>query len=131
MQPPMTDNLVEMMEMQFARKNTKQELETYKGPVQYNAHHEVMRPEKKMPICIVFNSSTSFQGHRLKGYWMKGPDLLNHLFKSHLTIQRERRCCKLETFQKCTTGLLSPSWISMFTNTCGGTWKPIASLIFM
>ena len=33
-----------------------------------------------MPIHIVFNSSSSFQGHRLNDYWMKGPDLLNSLF---------------------------------------------------
>ena len=66
--------------MQFARKLTKQELETYKGPVHYIAHHEIVRPEKTTPIRIVFNSSASFQGHRLNDYWMKGPDLLNSLF---------------------------------------------------
>ena len=72
--------MVEMTEMKFARKLTKQELETYKGPVHYIAHHEVVRPEKTTPIRIVFNSSASFQGHRLNDYWMKGPDLLNSLF---------------------------------------------------
>ena len=72
--------MMEMTEMQFARKLTKQELETYKGPVHYIAHHEIVRPEKTMPIHIVFNSSSSFQGHRLNDYWMKGPDLLNSLF---------------------------------------------------
>ena len=72
--------MVEMTEMNFARKLTKQELETYKGPVHYIAHHEVVRPEKTTPIRIVFNSSASFQGHRLNDYWMKGPDLLNSLF---------------------------------------------------
>ena len=72
--------MMEMTEMQFARKLTKQELETYKGPVHYIAHHEIVRPEKTMPIHIVFNSSASFQGHRLNDYWMKGPDLLNSLF---------------------------------------------------
>ena len=66
--------------MNFARKLTKQELENYKGPVHYIAHHEVVRPEKTTPIRIVFNSSASFQGHRLNDYWMKGPDLLNSLF---------------------------------------------------
>ena len=66
--------------MQFAPKLKKQELETYKGPVHYIAHHEIVRPEKTTPIRIVFNSSASFQGHRLNDYWMKGPDLLNSLF---------------------------------------------------
>ncbi|XP_068723496.1 uncharacterized protein [Montipora capricornis] len=72
--------MMEMTEMQFARKLTKQELETYKGPIHYIAHHEIVRPEKTTPIRIVFNSSASFQGHRLNDYWIKGPDLLNSLF---------------------------------------------------
>ena len=76
-----------MTEMQFARKLTKQELETYKGPVHYTAHHEIVRPEKTMPIHIVFNSSSSFQGHRLNDYWMKGPDLLNSLFGVTLRLK--------------------------------------------
>ena len=71
----------EMSEMKFARRKlTQQELKTYKGPVHYISHHEVVRPEKTTPIRIVLNSSASFQGHRLNDYWMKGPDLLNSLF---------------------------------------------------
>ena len=29
---------------------------------------------------IVYNSSSSYQGHRLNDYWLKGPDSLNNLF---------------------------------------------------
>ena len=79
--------MMEMTEMQIARKLTKQELETYKGPVHYIAHHEIVRPEKTTPIRIVFNSSASFQGHRLNDYWMKGPDLLNSLFGVTLRLE--------------------------------------------
>ena len=43
--------MMEMTEMQIARKLTKQELETYKGPVHYIAHHEIGRPEKTTSIC--------------------------------------------------------------------------------
>ena len=43
--------MMEMTEIQFARKLTKQELETYKGPVHYIAHHEIVRPEKTTSIC--------------------------------------------------------------------------------
>lgn len=43
--------MMEMTEMQIARKLTKQELETYKGPVHYIAHHEIVRPEKTTSIC--------------------------------------------------------------------------------
>ena len=73
--------MVEMNEMAFSRKLSKQEFEGYRGPVHYISHHEVLRPESKStPVRIVFNSSAVFRGHRLNDYWMKGPDLLNDLF---------------------------------------------------
>ena len=51
-----------------------------KGPVHYIPHHAVISPEKKStPVCVVFNSFSVFQGHKLNDYWMKGP-LLNNLF---------------------------------------------------
>ena len=72
----------EMNALQFARKLSDVEIKDYKGPVHYVSHHEVLRPEKKStPIRIVFNSSANFQGHCLNDYWMKGPDLLNSLFR--------------------------------------------------
>ena len=71
----------EMTELNFSRKLSGVELKSYKGPVHYIAHHAVIRPDKKStPIRIVFNSSSSYQGHRLNDYWLKGPDLLNNLF---------------------------------------------------
>ena len=74
--------MVEMNEMGFSRKLSKKELEEYKGPVHYISHHEVLRRESKStPVRIVFNSSAVFQLHRLNDYWMKGPELLNDLFK--------------------------------------------------
>lgn len=73
--------MVEMLEMNFCRKLTQDEMENYEGPVHYIPHHAVVRPEKKStPVRIVFNSSSMFQGHQLNEYWMKGPDLLNNLF---------------------------------------------------
>ena len=73
--------MMEMKELQFARKLTEEEAREYAGPVHYISHHEVLRPENKStPVRIVFNSSAAFQGHRLNDYWMKGPDLLNDLF---------------------------------------------------
>ena len=71
----------EMEEMKFSRNLTEEKKKEWKGPVQYVAHHAVVRPEKKTtPIRIVFNSSASFKGHNLNDYWYKGPDLLNNLF---------------------------------------------------
>lgn len=73
--------MVEMKQLQFARKLTEEETKRYTGPVHYISHHEVLRPESKsIPVRIVFNSSAVFQGHKLNDYWMKGPDLLNDLF---------------------------------------------------
>nr|XP_054771658.1 uncharacterized protein LOC129279581 [Lytechinus pictus] len=70
----------ELEEMGFAKKLTAADIEKYEGPVHYISHHAIVRPEKKStPIRIVFNSSASYQGHRLNEYWMKGPDLLNSL----------------------------------------------------
>ncbi|XP_070548332.1 uncharacterized protein [Ptychodera flava] len=76
-----SSQIKEMVEMQFARKISDEESESYRDPVHYIAHHEVLKPEKKStPLRIVFNSSAMFQGHCLNDYWMKGPDLLNNLF---------------------------------------------------
>ena len=71
----------EMTELNFARKLSEEEIKNHEGPVHYIAHHEVVRPEKKStPVRIVFNSSASYEGHKLNNYWLKGPDLLNNLF---------------------------------------------------
>ena len=73
--------MVEMSQLQFARKLTEEEIRRYTGPVHYISHHEVLRPgSKSTPVRIVFNSSAVFQGHKLNDYWLKGPDLLNDLF---------------------------------------------------
>ena len=59
----------EMKEINFSRKLTKEELQSRKGPLHYILHHEVVKPEKKStPVRIVFNSSLTYQGHRLNDY---------------------------------------------------------------
>ena len=73
--------MMELVEMNFARKLSNEEMMAYKGPVHYISHHKVVRPEKKTtPILIVFNLSATYQGDRLNDYWMKEPDLLNSLY---------------------------------------------------
>ena len=81
----------EMVDMNFARKLSKEELDNYNGPVHYIPHHAVLKPESKStPVRIVFNSSSEYQGHKLNDYWMKGPDLLNDLVGVFLRfIERE------------------------------------------
>ena len=67
--------MTEMEEMNFARKLTKDEMEGHTGLVHYIPHHAVVRPDKKSTLVrIVFNSSSTFQGHTLNDYWMKGRD---------------------------------------------------------
>jgi hypothetical protein len=79
----------EMSEMNFSRKLTNEELKSYEGPIHYVSHHEVVKLEKKStPIRIVFNSSPSYKGHRLNDYWMKGPDLLNNLFRVRFEYEK-------------------------------------------
>ena len=73
--------MAEMVEIDFARKLTEEEITAYKGPVHYVSHHAVIRREKKStPVRIVFNSSANYHGHCLNDYWYKGQDLLNSLF---------------------------------------------------
>lgn len=73
--------MMELVEINFARKLSNEEMMAYKGPVHYISHHKVVRPEKKTtPILIVFNSSATYQGHRLNDYLMKEPDLLNSVY---------------------------------------------------
>ena len=59
----------EMTELNFARKLSEEEIKSHEGPVHYISHHEVVRPEKKStPVQIVFNSSASYEGHKLNDY---------------------------------------------------------------
>ena len=75
------EQMKEMENMNFSRKISPEEERGYKGPVHYISHHAIIRPEKKSTsLRIVCNSSSSYQGHRLNDYWLKGPDLLNNLF---------------------------------------------------
>lgn len=63
-----------------ARKLSKEELNTYKDPIHYISHHEVLKPDSKSPpVTIVFNSSANYIDYVLNEYWAKGPDLLNSL----------------------------------------------------
>lgn len=70
----------DMVHRGVAKKLTQEELDSYRGPIHYISHHEVMKPDSKStPVRIVFNSSANFMGHTLNEYWAKGPDLLNNL----------------------------------------------------
>ena len=75
------EEMTEMVEMNFCRKLSKDEVKNYNDHVHYIPHHAVIRSEKRSTLVrIVFNSSSVCQGHKLNDYWMKEPDLLNSLF---------------------------------------------------
>ncbi|XP_068220711.1 uncharacterized protein [Palaemon carinicauda] len=70
----------DMVRRRVARKLTNKEIQEYNGPIHYIHHHEVLKPESSStPVRIVFNSSASYMGQRLKDFWAKGPDILNSL----------------------------------------------------
>ena len=70
----------DMIDRGVAREIPKEEMASYKGPIHYIAHHEVLKPDSKStPVRIVFNSSANYKGHILNDYWAKGPDMMNSL----------------------------------------------------
>ena len=98
----------EMESMKFARKLSKEEQDKYHGPVHYIPHHAVLRPDKKStPVRIVFNPSSTFQGHVLNDYWRKGPDLLNGIFGVVLRF-REKEVAVLGDISKMYHRILIP-----------------------
>ena len=63
------DQMKGMKENGLSRKLRFEEMKSYKCSVHYISHHPVIRPEKKStPVRIVFNSSTTFNGHSLNEY---------------------------------------------------------------
>ena len=67
--------------MNFASKLKEVDINENKGPAHFTSHHTVLRPDSaSTSVRIVFNSSSSYQGHRLNDYWGKGPNMLNDLF---------------------------------------------------
>ena len=75
------DGIEDMLNRNVGRKLSEVELNSYKGPIHYVSHHEIIKASStSTPFRIVFNSSASYNGHILNEYWAKGPDVLNSLF---------------------------------------------------
>ena len=72
-----------LVENGFARKITKQELDSWTeagNSIFYIAHQMVEVPENKStPVRVVFNSSQRFEGRSLNGCLSLGPDTMNNL----------------------------------------------------
>ena len=81
----------DMIDREVARKLTREEIESYTGPVYYLPHHEVQKPDSKTtPLRIVFNSSASFMGLTLNDFWAKGPNIVNDLMSVLCKFRQER-----------------------------------------
>ena len=72
----------DMIDRNIAYKLSKKEIFNYDGPIHYIAHSEVLRESSSTHLRIVFDSSTSFKGHRLNDYWAKGPSIIKKHFFS-------------------------------------------------
>ena len=80
----------DMIDRKIAQKLNKNEIFNYNGPIHYIAHSEVLKESSSTPLRIVFDSSTSFKGHRLNDYWAKGPSIINDLFGVLLRFREDQ-----------------------------------------
>ncbi|XP_033111657.1 uncharacterized protein LOC117112659 [Anneissia japonica] len=116
------DQIKAMVDINFARKISREELENHRGPVYYIAHHPVVRPQKKStPVRIVLNSTATFNGHCLNDYWYKGPDLLNNLFRVLLRFRENNVAICSDISKMYITEYLYHMKISMCIVFCGET----------
>ncbi|XP_068223879.1 uncharacterized protein [Palaemon carinicauda] len=70
----------DMISRGVARKLSEDEIYSYKGPIFYIPHTEVLKPDSSStPLRIVFNSSARYMNFSLNEMWAKGPDMLNSL----------------------------------------------------
>jgi hypothetical protein len=67
---------------------TKEEMEEWKGPLNYISHHGVEKPSPTTPLRIVTNSSLNNGGNSLNGCLIGGPNSLNPM----LDIALRFRC---------------------------------------
>ena len=69
-----------MIDTGVARKISKEELDSYKGPKYFLTHHPIWKPESKSTPCRpVFNTSKKYQGKSMNDFLAKGKCLLNDL----------------------------------------------------
>ncbi len=95
--------MTDLLNRKVARKVTTEELQSWKGPEFYIAHHGVMKPESKSTPCrLVFDSSHKFNNCSLNDFLAKGPSFLNNLLGILLRF-REGRVAFTGDITKCFT----------------------------
>ena len=85
----------DMIERGVARKLSRDETNSYNGPVHHIAHHSV-----STRLRIVFDSSHSYKGHSLNSYWTKGPDAYMNNLLAVLLKFRENKICIVGDIRK-------------------------------
>lgn len=84
-----TTQIHEMVERGAAKKLSKEEINSWKGPVWYVSHLVAPNPHSvTTPIRIVWNSSQKFKGLCLNDLLLKGPDILNPIRAVLLRFRR-------------------------------------------
>lgn len=84
-----TTQIHEMVERGAAMKLSKEEINSWKGPVWYVSHLVAPNPHSvTTPIRIVWNSSQKFKGLCLNDLLLKGPDVLNPIRAVLLRFRR-------------------------------------------
>ena len=122
----------DMIERGIARKLSQSEINSYKGPIFYLSHHEVIKPDSESTPCrIVFNSSANFKGHILNDYWAKGPDLLNNLLGILIRF-RENSIALTGDMKKMYHAVkITEQDQHTHTDSCGETWMLLKNQIHM
>ena len=82
-----TDEMKDMIHRGVGRKLSHEELQRYDGPIQYLTHHEIIRLDHSTTKCrILFTASENVHVYNPNDYWMEGPDLLNNMCITSMTI---------------------------------------------
>merc|ERR1712115_518690 len=70
----------DMIDRNVVSEVTPLELQAWKGPVNYNTHHDVLKDSVTTHVRLVSNSSFVNGSTTLNDLLVKGPNTLNYLF---------------------------------------------------
>merc|ERR1712112_437213 len=72
----------DMIDRNVVSEITPLELQAWKGPINYNTHHDVLKDSVTTPVRLVSNSSFPNGSTTLNDLLVKGPNTLNCLFSN-------------------------------------------------
>ena len=72
-----------MLDRKVARELSTEEIDCYKGPIQYITHHAIVKRESSSTsVRILFSTSLNYKGNVRNDCWAKGHDsYINNLLK--------------------------------------------------